>query len=195
MLRIEEPTKPYIFKSSHSKINQDKIGVEDAIETKTNNNKNVLLLSLAGLAIAGCVFALSRKKSKTMSFDEALQKSGVTLKDGIAKVTKTEKNFTGTIQRYETKHRQETIKFIDGKVNEKIYRDSNGYELEGYFYKDGELKLHIGNIRYGNEKNFRIYKYKNGLLYIRADGSAKSNESVFELARKNMKDESFFNKP
>lgn len=150
MLRVE-PTNSLKFCSYEKK--QDKVS---KIE-KQENQKSMLITSLAALAAAG-VAAVGLKKTTPISYEKALEKAGVEIKNGIATVIKTGEKYTGKIQRYESRTKKETVNFVDGILTEKLYHNLLGKELEGIFYKEGEPVLKIWK-SVGQEKNSRGFSY------------------------------------
>ena len=70
-----------------------------------------------------------------MTYEEALRKNGVEIKNGIATLIKSGEKFTGKIQRFEKRNRKESVEFVDGVMTEKLYYTAFGKEIEGYFYK------------------------------------------------------------
>lgn len=180
MLRIKQSTtlSPQ-FRSNH---------VNNRTQSKNNSpdSSNLVILSLGALAVVGAAIALCTKK-KTMTYEKALKKSGVEINDGIAKVVRTGKKFTGSIQRYETKDKQETVKFVDGKITEKVYHTASGEELKGYFYKNGELKISVSGGTSGKTKFFSFREYSNGHADTIGDACVEHDESMFEWARNALK--------
>ena len=128
MLRIE-PTKQISFTSAATGSKQDK-----SQSFQKDSDKGAVLGTLSGLAVLGLA-ALGLKKTSKMSFEEALKKNGVEIKDGIATLIKSGEKFTGRIQRFEKRNRKESVEFVDGVMTEKLYYTAFGKEIEGYFYK------------------------------------------------------------
>jgi len=139
MLRIE-PTITQTFKQNSLSADN-----KTAVRRKDKADKNMLALSLAGLAAAGLT-AIGLKKTHIISYEEALKKNGVEIKDGIATLIKSGKKYTGKIERFEKRNRKETVEFVDGTMTEKLYYTAFGKEIDGYFYK-GDACYH--NSRYG----------------------------------------------
>lgn len=144
----------------------DKSDTEKSIP-KSENDKTTL--TLLGLAVGGALAVLLGQKSK-MSFEKALLKEGVKIKDGIAIIQETGKKYTGTIKRKVNAYgmKREIVTYKDGLITEKLYKDILGRELEGHFYKEGKPYLTIwkdakkGNrfkIRYDNEMILDNNKY------------------------------------
>ena len=126
MLHIEPiVTSKQTFKSKNSEIKSN---------NKDGNNKAMLSLSLTGLAAIGLA-AIGLKKTSIMTYEEALRKNGVEIKNGIATLIKSGEKFTGKIQRFEKRNRKESVEFVDGVMTEKLYYTAFGKEIEGYFYK------------------------------------------------------------
>lgn len=157
---------------------------------KKNSSQATLLLSLLGLAAVGGAFILGKKKKiPIITYEDALKKSGVEVQDGIAKLTQTGKKFTGKIERYKTKNEKETVEFLDGKITEKVYHDSEGCELSGYFYKDGKLKLSVGPSSGREGKFFSFREYQDDMSTTIGDARINNDESVFEWARNFIKND------
>ena len=126
MLHIEPIiTSKQTFRSKSSEIKSN---------NKDGNNKAMLSLSLTGLAAIGLA-AIGLKKTSIMTYEEALRKNGVEIKNGIATLIKSGEKFTGKIQRFEKRNRKECVEFVDGVMTEKLYYTAFGKEIEGYFYK------------------------------------------------------------
>jgi len=153
---------------------------------KTHKARNSLIAgSLSALAIIGAVGII---KTKPMSFEDALKKAGVEIKDNVAKKIGTEELFTGKIKRFETRNKKETTEYVDGIITEKIYHSAFGKELSGTFYIDGKPKYGVGGI--GKSRNrflFPAYEYENGHLVARGEGCIENKPSVFEEYRKLIK--------
>lgn len=155
-----------------------------SVDKNNNSSQTGLLLSLLGLAAIGGAFVLGkRKKLPIITYEEALKKSGVEIQDGIAKLIQTGKNFTGKIERYKNKNEKETVEFLDGQITEKIYHDSDGCELSGYFYKNGKLKLSVAPSVSSENKFFSFREYQDDISTTIGDAQIEINESVFEWAR------------
>lgn len=128
MLRIN-PTEQINFVGTTISNQKDKVFPEP------ESNKSMALAgTLAGLAALGLAAAGLKKTSKT-SYEEALKKAGVQIKDGIATLLESGEKFTGKIERFEKRNRKETVEFVDGVMTEKLYYTAFGKEIEGYFYK------------------------------------------------------------
>ena len=176
MLRIEK-TNNVVFMNNFQ--NKHKSGSE----VKESDNKKILL-SLAGLASIGAVLVGIAKYGK-ISFEDALAKNGVQIKDGLATLIKSGEKYTGKIERY-VNAKKETVQYVDGVITEKIYHNALGRELEGSFYKDGILRISVGNGRVYSmselDKNSKVIRHYD----CKYDGKNK-----FENARnliKNLKD-------
>lgn len=108
---------------------------KEKVFSEQKHNKNTAVIgSLVGLATLGLA-AVGLKKTSKMSYEEALKKAGVQIKDGIATMIESGEKFTGKIEHYEKRNRKETLKFVDGAMTEKLYYTALGKEIEGYFYK------------------------------------------------------------
>ena len=171
MSRIE-PTKQISFTSAATGSKQDK-----SQSFQKDSDKGAVLGTLSGLAVLGLA-ALGLKKTSKMSFEEALKKNGVEIKDGVATLIKSGEKFTGKIQRFEKRNRKESVKFVDGVMTEKLYHNILGKELDGYFYKNGACyKV------YGSSKLFTTYLYIDNRLVIRGDAQKMDKSSVFDKTR------------
>lgn len=160
-------------------------GSEIKSNNKDGNNKAMLSLSLTGLAAIGLA-AIGLKKTSIMTYEEALRKNGVEIKNGIATLIKSGEKFTGKIQRFEKRNRKESVEFVDGVMTEKLYHNILGKELDGYFYKNGACyKVN------GSRKLFTTYLYIDNRLIERADSQNIDNSSVFEKTRKYIASPSF----
>ena len=142
-----------------------------------------LLGPLAGLAVIG--MAVGLKMTSKNTFEDALKKSGVQMKDGIATIIDTGEKFTGKITRYETRNRKETVDFVDGKMTEKLYHNFFGKELEGYFYKNNEPVLRVAK----SSSTLAVSCLgKNESCVTRMDVKIERGESAFDWARNYLKD-------
>ncbi len=141
MLRIE-PTISTNFKAK-SEAKSDIIS--DRAQNKNNGEKSMLAGTLAGLATLGAV-AIGLKKTSPVSYEEALKKAGVQIKDNVATLIETGEKFTGKIQRFEKRNRKETVEFVDGLMTEKVYHNMFDRELNGQFFKDGKKAFTIQKI-------------------------------------------------
>ncbi len=128
MLRIE-PTEQKNFINTKANKKQ-----EITTSAQNNGEKKAIIGTLSGLAVLGLA-AIGLKKTATMSYEEALKKSGVQIKDGIATLIESGEKFSGKVQRFEKRNRKETVKFVDGVMTERLYYTALGKETEGYFYK------------------------------------------------------------
>ena len=179
MLRIE-PTKQISYTSAATGSKQDK-----SQSVKKDGDKGAVFGTLSGLAVLGLA-ALGLKKTSKMSFEEALKKNGVEIKDGIATLIKSGEKFTGKIQRFEKRNRKESVKFVDGVMTEKLYHNILGKELDGYFYKNGACyKV------YGSSKLYTTYLYIENRLITRGDAQRMDKKSVFDKTREYIASSSF----
>ena len=183
MLRIE-PTITNTFKQNPQSA-KDK----SKIKEKGGDSNTMLSLSITGLAIAGLA-AVGLKKTYIMSYEEALKKNGVEIKNGIATFIKTGKKFTGKIQRFEARNRKETVEFADGIIQEKIYHNLFGRELDGMFYKDGKLRLKVTKHGGSKHKAFGVREYDKDGNFSRGEAGGEI-DSVFAWARKAVKESSW----
>ena len=180
MILIEPTNRIYSFKANKLKKEQNQNS-----ENFDNKNKENLVLTLAALAVAGLA-AVGLKKTSVLSFEEALAKNGVEIKDGIAKLIKNGENFTGKIERFEKRNRKETVEFVDGKMTEKLYHNLLGKELEGVFYKDGKQVLRIWQ-GVGQTKNSHGFLYEGNNVPKNEPGPFVETKNGFAWAREYIK--------
>lgn len=155
-------------------------------EPRNKDNKNSLLAaSLAVLAAAGAA-TVGLVKSKPSSFEEALGKAGVVIKDKIARKASSDEKFTGTIEHFIARNKKETVEYLDGVITEKVYHNAFGKELNGSFYKDGKLKYKVGISGSGRNKHISTYEYKEDGSFSRGHGTSNSG-NIFEEYRKLVK--------
>lgn len=150
-------------------------------------NKKELYLSLAGLAAAGAAVVLAGKKSVS-TFEQALKKNGVEIKDGIAVLVSNGERYTGTVKR-NTKAfgiKKETVQYSNGVMTEKVYHNIKGSELEGEFYKNGVLRVKVSK-DCQDERYARHIFDSNGELEAR-ESCINTFKDKFELARKAIKE-------
>ena len=179
MLRIE-PTSQTSFTSVATGSKQDK-----SLSVQKDSDKGAIWGTLSGLAVLGLT-AIGLKKTSKMSFEEALKKNGVEIKDGIATLIKSGEKFTGKIQRFEKRNRKESVKFVDGVMTEKLYHNILGKELDGYFYKN-EACYKV----YGSSKLYTTYLYIENRLITRGDAQRMDKKSVFDKTREYIASSSF----
>lgn len=177
MLQIE-PTVSTNFRTNTQKVLKVS---EDNNVNKNKKNKSLLAGTLAGLATLGAV-AIGFKKTSPTSYEEALKKAGVMIKDNIAILTETGEKFTGKIQRFEKRNRKETVEFIDGLMTEKIYHSLLGKELNGEFYKNGEMVLRIWK-SVGQKKNSSGFAYSGKGIHNYEFGPYIETKEGFAWAR------------
>lgn len=151
MLRVEPAPTILNFKTG-KKENPKSVNA-----SKRASDKSMLAGTLAGLAAVGAA-ALGLKKTSPMSYEEALKKAGVQIKDNIATLIETGEKFSGKIQRFEKRNCKETVEFVDGVITEKLYHNLMGKELHGDFYKDGKRVLRIWESA-GQVKNTHGFSY------------------------------------
>ncbi len=155
-----------------------------------DNNKSSLKTGLAAVAALG-ITTLALTKGRTKSFEKALEKQGVTIKDGLAVVKDSGEKFSGAIKRNIKPFglKKETVQFDKGIMTEKVYHDVFGREVAGEFYKNG--KLHISVQIYGrsSQKKFISSAFfdQNGKYLHNDRGTCSTKESVFETYRKGIK--------
>ncbi len=164
------------FKSISSNLVKEVVTPEVS-EHFIQSTDTKLGLALAGLAVLGMA-TIVYKKTKPITFEKALEKAGVQIKDGIATVKETGKYFSGKIQRFETHSSKETTKFNNGVISEKLYHSITGKERKGEFYKNGKLKLQVTGI--GDA--YAYTEYGNSGM-VKGDGLIPKNFTLFEVAR------------
>ncbi len=150
--------------------------------SKKKDNKQ-LYMALAGLAVLGTVAVVAGKKSIS-TYEQALAKNGVQIKDGIATVKATGEKYTGSIKRNTQAfgYKKETVQFADGVMTEKVYHDLKGAELEGEFFKDGKRRVRV-TCDCGKELRYERYIFtSDGKLKIRGQ-CHNQNKDKFESAR------------
>lgn len=162
MIKIE-PTLPINYSFTARK----NLSVKD--NQKDNTQK--LLSAVAGLAVLGAAAVIVGKKT-TSTYEEALKKNGVQIKDGVAVLISSGEKYTGSVkhnvQAYGTK--KETVSFVDGVMTEKIYHNARGKELEGEFFKSGVLRVKVTKDANDSLKRYLRYEYdSSGKLQFRTD--------------------------
>ena len=179
MLRIES-IQQKSFTSTKTSSKQDK-----SRSIGKDHDKSAVVATLSGLTVLGLA-AIGLKKTSIMTYEEALRKNGVEIKNGIATLIKSGEKFTGKVQRFEKRNRKESVEFVDGVMTEKLYHNILGKELDGYFYKKGACyKVN------GSRKLFTTYLYIDNRLIERADAQKFDNSSVFEKTREYVASPSF----
>lgn len=131
--------------NSHSishKANENIPNNSNESPSEKKGEKSMLIGALVGLAAIGAT-AIGLKKTSPISYEEALKKAGIQIKDDIAVLIESGEKFTGKIERFENRNKKETIEFVDGLITEKLYHNLFGKELEGIFYKNGKEVLNI----------------------------------------------------
>lgn len=176
-MRIDKiKTNSLMFNAVHSEN-------KNSADKSTTNNRSKLALSLVALATIG-LSIVGVKKTAKMTFDEALKKNGVEIKNGIATLIENGEKFTGKIQRFETRNRKETVEFADGLMKEKVYHNLFGRELNGEFYRDGNLKVRVNSyFTKDGQKTFTYYD-NGGQFKDCKTMLAQTKDSVFDWARK-----------
>ncbi len=152
MLRIE-PTANVNFKTTEPKSATSPTEIK-----KNKENKLMLTGTLVGLATIG-VAAIGLKITAPKNYEEVLKKAGIKIKDGIAILAETGEKYTGKVQRFETRNRKETVKYVNGIMTEKLYHNLTGKELQGDFYKEGKRVLQIWRSA-GQVKNSSGFTYR-----------------------------------
>ena len=174
-MRIE-PTQNHIL-NFKNKVDKK----EDFGPKVDNDNSKKLNLALACLAAAG-LGLIGISKVKKISFEEALRKSGVELKDGIATLLETGEKFSGKVERLDSRTSKETVEFVDGVITEKVYHNLLGKPLNGIFYKDGVKRIEVGA---GSQYSIHQYDKNGGLINM---GDAQGSlDTKFERCRQIVK--------
>ena len=159
--------------------------------TNSKNQDNDSLKTGFATAAAVGVTTIILTKGKSKSFDKALEKQGVMLKDGLAIVKASGEKFSGKIKRNIKPFglKKETVQYKEGIITEKVYHDALGREVAGEFYKDGVLRIRIPGIHYTkNNVAYPFYVYdKNNKLTVVADNFGSKVDSVFEAMRNKIK--------
>lgn len=160
---------------------KNKIDKKEDSKHDINKDSSKLNLALVGLAVAGLTL-VGATKLKKISFEEALRKSGVELKEGVATLIETGEKFSGKIERFETRTRKETVEFVDGVITEKVYHNLLGKPLNGIFYKDGIKRIEVGA---GSQYSIHTYDKNGGLVNMGdAEGAL---DTKFDHCRKLLK--------
>ncbi len=159
-------------------------------ETTQADKTKDIVIALAGLAVAGTAAVLIGKKTK-MTYEEALKKNGIEIKDNIAVLIKNGEKYTGSVKRNVQAYgaKKETITFVDGVMTEKVYHNFKGKELEGEFYKDGIKRIAVSETAKVDANNYWYTRYDfddKGKLCARSTCNDLC-EDKFELARKAIK--------
>ena len=113
---------------------------------QTANKKNEKIKNIALGVGATTMLTIGAGLLSKGNFYKTIEKKGLILKDGILIEKSSGKKYTGEIKSNVGKlgfTKIETIKFVDGIINEKIYKNLLGQELEGYFYKDGKKCMYV----------------------------------------------------
>ncbi len=156
-----------------------------------NNQKNrmpsAIATAAAGTVVIGSTILIGKNKMSIRNYEDALKKCGVEIKNGIAIVTATGEKYTGVIKRNLSINKKETINFVNGKMNERLYHNMLGRELEGEFYKDGVLTLNVGKHQGFIYKSFPFRRYEDGNIVSRGDVLNQRVNSVFDWARNLLK--------
>ena len=151
-------------------------------EVSDKKNDKILAGSLAALSVLGLT-AVGLLKTRTTSFEDALKKSGVILKDNIATIANTGERFTGKIERYTKRNRKETTQYIDGIITEKVYHNAFGKEIEGYFYKNGMLRFRVNLVNRGNRRYVMSTEFKDNNKVSNSTGIEKEKNTTFDAFR------------
>ncbi len=183
MIKIE----PTILTNFKAKSETKSDIISDRAQNKNNGEKSMLAGTLAGLATLGAV-AIGLKKTSPVSYEEALKKAGVQIKDNVATLIETGEKFTGKIQRFEKRNRKETVEFVDGLMTEKVYHSLLGKELKGEFYKNGERVLQIWR-SVGQKKNSYGFAYSGKNIPNYEPGPFIETKDGFTWARNYIKNQ------
>ncbi len=169
---------------SDIKPNINTKAIKEAPIQKSNdiNNDKILIGSLSALAVLGLA-TVGLFKAKKTSFEDALKKSGVMLKDNIATITDTGERYTGKIERYAKFNRKETTQYINGVISEKVYHNILGKEIEGYFYKNGMLRYKVSLVNRGNRRYIMSTEFKDNKKVSNSTGIEKETNTTFEAYR------------
>lgn len=124
------------------------------------------------------IFLKLMEKGK-MSYEQAIKKSGIIIKDNLAIIKENGKKYTGIIQGFQSFNRKKTTKFVDGKLTEKIYHNFWGQELNGEFYSNGIKRYAVSN---GN-RNFVLYSFDDTGNLVSRITCTTENKSKFDIAR------------
>ena len=108
MLRVEPVTNRINFRSN--KINRP---AQQDGEQKADGDK-ALLTTLGTLAAIGTAFCFL--KTRPTTFEDALKKAGVEIKNNVATKIGTGEKFSGKIERFENMNRKETVEYVDGII-------------------------------------------------------------------------------
>lgn len=176
-----QPSASIMFKSHFSRNNN----------TTASNHKiaGISAIGLAGVAAAGtAAVAAGKGKAAKMNYEEALTKAGVELKDGLAYIKSTGEKYTGKIKRNISINKKETVNFEEGIMTERLHHNMFGREMDGEFFENGKLKLKVGNHTGLIWKSFPFYVFENGDKVSSGDVLSTKIRSVFEWARKAVKD-------
>lgn len=151
-------------------------------KNKQQDNKK-LYMTLAGLAVLGAATVIAGKKSIS-TYEQALAKNGVQIKDGVATVIATGDKYTGSIKRNTQAFgfKKETVQFSDGVITEKVYHNLKGDELEGDFFKDGKRRVRVTRNFGGYDRYERYIFDSNGKIEQRGQCTNR-DKNKFELAR------------
>ncbi len=175
MLKVEPVANRISFKSG--KINQP---VRQKDEQKVEGTKP-LLATLGVLATLGTAFCFL--KTRPTTFEDALKKAGVEIKNNVATKIGTGERFSGKIERFENINRKETVEYIDGIITEKLYHSALGRELAGEFYKNGELVYSVGISRYGKYKYAKDFYHTEKLRGIKTEPMPTREKNLLDKAR------------
>lgn len=177
-------------------ISQLNFAKQASAPQKLNNGSKkktyAIISSLAGLAVMGAA-AIYLKKTKVISYEEALRKAGVEIDGKIAKVKDSGEKYTGEIKRFVQRNKKETVKFQDGIMTEKVYHNAFGKEKCGEFYKDGAVYKISGISGNKRRKMYPVELYIDNKMIYTGDAVSENGRSVFEDAREYVNSEAFKN--
>ena len=154
----------------------------------TRKNKSLsgteLTLSLIGLAVLGTASViLGKGKLSVMTYEEALKKNGLAMKEGFIINIKSGEKYSGKLNRNIDINKKESLLFKNGQLKEKLYYNALGKELNGEFYKDGELIISVGEHQGIISKSFPFRRYSDGKIIEKGDVFHQNISSVFQWAR------------
>lgn len=169
---------------------------------ENKKTKGVSAVKICTLALAvPTVVALSylavieHKKPARLSFEKLLAKNNLELKDGVLKNKNTGEKYTGELKRstgelFQDKFYEkiESQKFENGVIKERTYKNWKGDEVNGYFYKDGKIRLEVSSVIGKNKNNFGFNDFnKEGQACSLGEGLLDKDDSLFEWARRYVK--------
>ena len=158
---------------------------EQPVENKNNNLLKDVCIAAAAVGVAGVSAMFVHGYSKSLS--KVLEKKGLEIKDGIAYVKETNEKYTGKIEHLKNKFgtKKEVLSYNQGQLEEKLNYNMFGRELDGYFYRDGVLRVSVRPyVKNGGKKMFPYYVYdKDGKIVSCNDCFGADIKSVFDYIR------------